>query len=280
MGWSGGLAEWIEDDVAYLSVVFSWLLPKAYQRAAWLKAEGYQVRAGGPAVWIIPKYLEGVAESGGEVDAITRHNPRATMASRGCPVGCWFCIVPTMEGKEFELIWDFIPRPILCDNNLSALPGEFQDHIIKRYKDEGVVLEDANSGFEPRTFTDEVYARWKEFYTGPWRFALDDINEIDYVEQVLKMLNGIHRNDKRVYTLIGNEPFEVCHERVLKTIEWGGLPFAQPVMALNTLTKIPIVRHDWNKRLLKNYARWVNRYLWKYTSFDEYKPGGKTNGKP
>jgi hypothetical protein len=31
-GWSGGLAEWIEGDIAFISVVFSWKLQQAYQR--------------------------------------------------------------------------------------------------------------------------------------------------------------------------------------------------------------------------------------------------------
>ena len=72
-------------------------------------------------------------------------------------MGCWFCIVPPMEGREFTLIPDFTPRPVLCDNNLSALPAEYQDHIIDRYSKAGVPLLDANSGFEPATFDDEVY---------------------------------------------------------------------------------------------------------------------------
>jgi len=34
MGWLGGLADWTDTDTAYISVVFSWMLPEAYQRAA------------------------------------------------------------------------------------------------------------------------------------------------------------------------------------------------------------------------------------------------------
>lgn len=271
MSWSGGITEWIEGNTAHISVVFSWLLPKAYQRAAWYKADGYKVVAGGPAVSIRPDYLATVAEIGGSTDAIVRHNPKATIASRGCPVGCWFCLVPVTEGKEFTLLWDFIPRPILCDNNLSALPEEFQDHIIKRYQDEGVMLEDANSGFEPRTFTPDVYFRWKAINKGPWRLALDEVGEIQVVERAMKILKGEHRNNKRIYVLIGNEPFAQCHERLRKVIEWGGLPYAQPVMALNTLIKKPMIRHDWTLSKLRDYSRWVNRYLWRIIPFDEYK---------
>jgi hypothetical protein len=152
-GWLKRPAEWIEGDTAFISVVFSWDLTEAYARAAWFRAQGLRVRVGGPGVFVRRNYLAGVAEVGGEYpDAIARHNPLATVASRGCPVGCWFCIVPKMEGRAFTLLPNFPVRPILCDNNLSALPAEYQDYIVARYLAAQVPLLDANSGFEPRTF--------------------------------------------------------------------------------------------------------------------------------
>jgi len=271
MSWSGGLAEWTSEDTAYISVVFSWLMPKAYQRAIWYQAAGYKVRAGGPAVWANRKYLSGIAELGGEVEAITRHNKDATVASRGCPVGCWFCVVPTMEGKEFTLYWDFTPRPILCDNNLSALPIEFQEHIIRRYQETGTPLLDANSGFEPHYFSEDTYARWKPIMRGPWRFALDETKELDDVQRMMRLLKAEPASKKRVYVLIGNEPFDLCMERIRKVIEWGGEPRCQPVMALNTLEKRPMIRHDWSEQLLTDVARWANRWIWRTVKFDDYK---------
>lgn len=273
MSWSGGFAEWIKGDTAYLSIVFSWILPNAYQRAAWYKAQGYTVRAGGPAVWANRKYLAGVAELGGEVDALIHHNPQATIASRGCPVGCWFCVVPTMEGKEFTLLWDFTPRPILCDNNLSALPIEFQEHIIRRYQETNTPLLDANSGFEPRTFDEDIYHRWKVINRGPWRFALDEMGELEDVRRMMAILKDLPYYHKRVYVLIGNEPMASCHERILKVIEWGGEPKVQPIMALNTLVKRPMVRHDWTEQKLKDMARWANRWIWRTVPFSEYRIG-------
>ena len=122
--WIGGLAEWQEGDVTYLSVAFTWKLDEAHSRAMFAKACGRKVIAGGPALFMIKMQhkIADVAECRKEYpDAIARHNPLATIASRGCPVGCWFCIVPVMEGREFTLLPDFPVRPILCDNNLSAL---------------------------------------------------------------------------------------------------------------------------------------------------------------
>ncbi len=101
--WASGLAEWVEGDTAYLSIAFTWRLPDAYSRAVWWRSQGYHVRAGGPAVFVRRQYLADVAEIGGDrPDAIAWHNPMATVASRGCPVGCWFCIVPKMEGRDFD----------------------------------------------------------------------------------------------------------------------------------------------------------------------------------
>ncbi len=280
--WVGGLAEWVEDDTAFLSVAFTWRLGEAYSRAAWYRQAGYRVRAGGPAVFTAKgrQRLAGVAEIGGEFpDAIARHNPMATVASRGCPVGCWFCIVPAMEGRTFTLLPDFPVRPVLCDNNLSALPAEYQDHIVARYRRAGVPLLDANSGFEPRTFDDEVFARWRGINRGPWRFAYDEQAERPYVERVMRMLRGVSPRRKRVYVLIGNEPPAACLERIREVIAWGGEPHVQPYMKLNALERRPHARADlgWTEQLLTDMARWANcPMIWRKHDFDSYRPSVKT----
>lgn len=272
MAWSSGIAEWIENDTAFLSVAFSYDLPKAYQRAIWYKSQGYKVRAGGPGMFApsIRNYLADVAELGGSVDALIHHNPQATIASRGCPVGCSFCIVPKMEGKEFTLLPDFTPRPILCDNNLSALPVEYQNHIIEKYQKFDVPLLDANSGFEPITFDEATYHRWKVINKGAWRFAYDETKEGNDVYRVSQFLKNEPASSKRVYVLIGNEPFEACYRRIMQVIEWGCEPHAQPLIALNSLVRRPIVRHDWTEKKLKDLARWANRWLWRSVPFSEY----------
>lgn len=272
MSWSGGIAEWIENDTAFISVAFSWKLQEAYMRAVWHKSNGMRVRVGGGGVFYHRNYFDGIAEYGGRTDALIHHNPSATKASEGCPVGCYFCTVPNIEGKTFTLLPEFVPRPILCDNNLSALPDDYQDYIIQKYIDYGVELLDANSGFEPRTFSTETYTRWKRINKGPWRFAFDDLNEEKYCETAVKVLKDEPASSKRVYVLIGNEPVEACLYRINRVIEWGCEPHVQPVMALNTLEKKPMIRFDWTERKLRNMARWANRWLWRSMKFEEYKP--------
>src|SRR3546814_7978036 len=126
-----------------------------------------EVRAGGAATFTRKHHLAEVAEIGGTIpDALQRHNPMATKASEGCPVGCWYCVVPAMEGNSFTLLPEFTPRPVLTDNNLSALPSDFQQHIVDRYTAARVPLLAANSGFEPKTFDQNLYERCRPTNTG------------------------------------------------------------------------------------------------------------------
>ena len=279
--WGKGVAEWFDDadDVVNLSVVFSWQVDEALDRAQFWGMSGRRVRVGGPGVFVRRKEFDGLAEVGNDFpEAVTRHNPMATFASRGCPVGCWFCIVPAMEGRKFTLIEDFVPRPILCDNNLSALPEDYQRHIVKRYESAGVRLGDANSGFEPAKFTEDTFAIWRPVNAGPWRLAFDEQEEAEDVRSTVEILTrgGVDSRKIRVYVLIGNEPFDSCMDRINSVIGWGAEPHVQPVIKLNATHKEPWVRFDWTTEKLKAVARWANRRLWKYTDFDGYSVSTRT----
>lgn len=290
MKWVGGLAEWVEGDTAYLSVAFTWKIPEAIDRAAFARAQGLKVVAGGPALFRPPVDGDGKFDSPfvaakrrlGEIadiqlqypDAVLHHNPEATFASRGCTEKCSFCIVPALEG-DLAPIPEFVPRPVLCDNNLSALPAEYQDYIIARYTESGVKLRDANSGFEPKTFTPDVYARWKRLIKsggGPWRFGYDSLDERPQVLRVMKMLAGEPQSRKRVYVLVGNEPFGACMQRIRDVIANGCEPHVQPFMKLNALERVPHVRFDWTLDKLRRVARWSNLRTWKYCEFADFNP--------
>lgn len=281
-GWVDGLAEWTEGDTAYLSVAFTWRLNEARDRALWYRSMGYRVRAGGPATFRPSKYLEGYAELGGAIeDAVRYHHPDATVASRGCPVNCWFCIVPKMHGSVFTMLPDFPVRPILCDDNLSALPIDYQNHIIERYRAFDVPLRDANSGFEPRTFDGGTFERWSKLLRGPWRFGYDEIKERSEVERMMRLLrsNGVKPRKVQVYCMIGHEDPDTCLGRIRQIIEWGGEPYVQRNMKLNALDKQPWVRPElgWTEQKLSAMARWANRRIWRYAPFESYDVNAKTS---
>ena len=80
--------------------------------------------------------------------------------------------------------------------------------------------------------------------------------------------------------MIGNEPVDACLGRLREVIEWGGEPHAQPFIKLNALQKIPRVRFDWTLQTLTDMARWSNRRLWRYVSFDAYDRSVKSSRRP
>jgi len=268
----------LDADLVCLSVIFSWHAPVAREIALRMKANA-DVWCGGPGMFALKKWwndqtgLEIVKGLDSRFDT-QQGNYKMTFASRGCPVNCSFCIVPRLEGIEFSFFPDFQPAPILCDNNLSALPVEYQEHIIKRYQDTGVRLLDANSGFEPRYFDEGTYKRWKPILHGPWRFAFDEMREHDDVKRMMDILRNESKSKKRVYVLIGNEPVESCYERAMKVIEWGGEPYCQYVLPLNWLgdtTKIR-PRYNWTYQLGRDFMRYFNTYGWRSYPLSEYEP--------
>ncbi len=170
-GWSGGLTEWIEDDMAYLSVVFSWRLHEAYQRVLFLRAQGLRVRLGGGAVTLNSQMFDGIAELGGQVNALQYHNPNATFTSRGCIRKCPFCAVPKIEGALVELD-DWELKPLICDNNFLACSRKHFDRVIDRLKPLKDV--DFNQGLDARLLTNYHASRLAELDSKCIRFAWDD----------------------------------------------------------------------------------------------------------
>lgn len=263
-------------DRICLSVIFSWHAPLARTIALRMK-DRCEVWAGGPGLFALRRWWR--TETGLDcVNAVDQRVDRLrgdflmTFASRGCPVGCFFCIVPKLEGLEFTLDWDFRPAPILGDNNLSALPVEFQEHIIRRYQETRTVLKDANSGFEPRTFDAGTYARWKPILKGPWRFAYDELGEATEVEEMMRLLKVESARMKQVYVLVGNEPIVDCYRRALSVIAWGGEPYCQFLRPLNWLGDRATLRprHDWTDQLGRDFCRYFNRHLWRSVPIQEY----------
>jgi hypothetical protein len=263
-------------DLVCLSVVFSWDAPTA--RAIALRVKPHSdVWCGGPGMTALAGWWK--RETGLECSVGLdwrferwRGSYPFTFASRGCPVGCYFCIVPRIEGKEFTLDPDFVPAPILCDNNLSALPAEYQDHIIQRYQETGTPLKDANSGFEPATFTEETYARWKAVLRGPWRFAFDELSEEAQVRRMMEILRAESPRRKQVYVLAGNEPIAACLQRAQQVIAWGGEPYVQFVRPLNYLGGPLRCRHDWTEQTGRDFCRYFNRHLWRSLPISDYVP--------
>jgi hypothetical protein len=269
--WPKRIVEWKNGDTAYLSVVFSWQLPQAYQRAVWLQAEGYRVRAGGPAVAIQPDYLAGVARIGGEVDALLRHNPNATFTSRGCIRRCSFCAVPRIEGDLRELA-DWEPRPVVCDNNLLACSQAHFDKVIDRLKPLSDI--DFNQGLDARLMTEHHAQRLAELDLKFVRLAWDSVkNEVEFVRAYeLLRKAGIAKGLIRVYVLLGfkDTPEDALY-RLQSIRDLGLMPNPMRYQPIDATMKNSYVAPGWTDRELKRFVRyWSNLAHVGSIPFDEF----------
>lgn len=279
---------WMDNgvDLFCFSVVFSWRIPELIRQVNGIKDLG-KVWIGGPAVTFHPanaKLIEretGIKPHIGIDDRFERQPGAYPMVyfSRGCPAytpACGLCPVPRIEGNEFRYYPDAQPAKLLLDNNLSALPADYQDYIIRRYADEwkgGRV--DANSGFEPHTFNESTLDRWEKFPLMFWRFGYDDTTERDQALEMMRLLKARgHTGSKvRVYTMIGNEPKDVCHNRIKEVIANGCHPWPQRVRPLDWLGPdgtLP-TRFDWDEDTLTAMQRFYSiGQLWKTMDPSEF----------
>ena len=273
MTWSKRPIEHIDGDTAMLSVVFTWDLPQAYSRAVWLRDMGYRVRAGGPAVKLMPDYLADVAQCNGmAVDALPWHNPAATFTSRGCIRRCPFCAVPKIEGNLVELD-DWPVRPIVCDNNLLACSKAHFDKVVDRLKPlEGI---DFNQGLDARLLTKPHAERLAELDCTV-RLAFDSVGyESAFMGAFEKLYDaGIPADHIRVYVLLGfrDTPEDALY-RLQMVRKLGAWPNPMRYQPLDALTYNSYVGEHWTERKLRRYMRYWARSMFferMGISFEEY----------
>lgn len=271
-GWSGRYVEWTEGKTAYLSVVFSWQVQRAYQRAAWWQQLGCRVKVGGPAVAFNPAIFDGIAETGNGVNALPHHNPDATFTSRGCIRRCPFCIVPIVEGDLVELE-DWEPRPVVCDNNFLACSRRHFDQAVDRLKSLKKV--DFNQGLDARLLTDYHADRLAELDFKMLRLAWDFVELESQFVTAFKMLRkiGVPAGKIGVYVLIGYEdtPEDALY-RLSTVWDLGAWPFPMRYQPLDAASRNEYVGANWTDRELKRYARyWSNLRHLSGVPFDEYR---------
>lgn len=272
-GWSKQLVEWTEDNAtAYLSVVFTWDLPKAYQRAVWLRMEGYNVIAGGPAVDLMPDYLCDVAGCNTHLnDAIARHNPHATFTTRGCVRRCPFCAVWRTEG-EFRELKEWPVRPIVCDNNLLASSQKHFDGVVDRLKPLSNI--DFNQGLDARLLTKYHADRLIELDCRV-RFAFDSVDYEPQLRRAYDLLRsvGLPKSRIRVYVLVGyNDTPEDALYRLRTVASLGIDPNPMRYNPLDTMQRDSHVGPSWTDRELTRYVRyWANLRYFRAVPFEEFR---------
>lgn len=276
MSWLKGIAEWVEENTAFVSVPFSWLLDDAYSICARWKALGYHVRIGGPAVSLRPDFQTDtpVAQIGGEANALVHHNNDAVFTSRGCPNRCAFCAVPKIEPDFYELD-DWEPKPIVCDNNLTATSKRHFDKVIDRLKPLRDV--DFNQGLDARLLTWHHAERLRELRLRVVRLSWDYIDDESKVMDAISRLQsaGFPARKIFVYVLIGYDDPQDTPDSALYRGEmikamgaWATMMRFQPLQAK---AKNEFVAQNWTEEGLQTMCRYWNRQIWlRKVPFVEY----------
>lgn len=278
MSWSKRFVEVLggrpRREIAHLSIAFTWHLPAAYQRAAWLRQQGYEVVAGGPAVMLMWDYMKDVALRGGcemELpDAVALHNPDATFTSRGCIRRCSFCAVPRIEGELRELD-DWPVRPIVCDNNLLACSRAHFDRVIDRLKPlKGI---DFNQGLDARLLTEYHASRLAELDCKV-RLAFDHVSTEPQFMAAFERLRKVKIPKSRIqtYVLVGyNDTPEDALYRLRLVRGLGIKPNPMRYNPLDALVRDAYVGPNWTDRELTRYVRyWANLRWFEAVPFEEF----------
>ena len=225
---------------------------------------GYRVRAGGPAVDLMPDYLSDVAEVGGEVDALARHNPKATFTSRGCTRKCEFCAVPVIEGDLRELRdgeWE--PKPVVCDNNLLACSRTHFDEVVDSLK--GMKGVDFNQGLDARLLTKYHADRLAELDCPLVRLAWDHIGLESRVMAAIELLTaaGFSKSRIKVYVLLGyDDTPEDALYRLQTLKDHDVFPNPQRYQPLDALEKNTYLNSDWSEWEMRRFMKYWSRLIW------------------
>lgn len=209
-----------EIDEVYISVAFTWDIPKAERLAKEWELVGVPVRMGGPAF----------NEPGGEFVPGRYLKKGYVITSRGCPNRCWFCSVPAREGYKLREL-PITEGSIVLDDNLLACSEEHIRAVfdmLSRQKEKPVFT----GGLEAKILKPWHCEELKRIKTKQMYFAYDTPDDLEPLIAAGKMLEeaGFSRNNhnKGCYVLIGypGDSFEKAEKRLHQTIDAGFTPYA------------------------------------------------------
>jgi hypothetical protein len=269
--WSKDIVNWTCGNTLYISVVFSWDLPKAEALA---KQHKKKVIVGGPAAYL-NNITWATVEKTTPFDVLAMHNPFATFTTRGCPNGCGFCAVPRLEG-EFRELPKWKPAPVICDNNLlAASDGHFLKVIDSLMAFPAC---DFNQGLDARLFTAWHAGQIAKLNKPIVRFAFDHTDREEIVETAILNAKSAGLKDIRVYVLIGwnDTPVDAFY-RLEQVRAWECLPNPMRYQPLDTPEKNSYRNPEWSQYEFKRMMRYYSRlnYLG-HIPFCEYQPEGET----
>lgn len=225
MDWPKKPTRWIRDRTLFISIPFTWNLPKVKTEISQMSFFWDKVVVGGPAVSLMPDFFNGVEHvSVGPWHALgvlQKVNPLATKTTMGCIRRCEFCAVPKIESPYFQggfkELDDWPDLPVLVDNNILAASLKHFDKVIDRLKHHETP--DFNQGIDARLLKKYHTDRFAELKKPIIRLALDSMDCIESWEKAYRLLrkSGLPKKSIRSYALIG---FDSCPEEAWERCEW------------------------------------------------------------
>ncbi len=206
--WPKDITVWHEGRTGYMSIPFTWLLPKAQRLIDQRDFFADRWVVGGPAVELLAGYLTGAEVLAHAPGVLQRVNPLATRTTTGCPRRCQFCGIGRgmIERGGFRELDDWPNLPILCDNNLLAASDGHFEEVIRRLRKWGWC--DFNQGLDVRFLRPWHAEQIAKIKRPIVRLALDSDNERDawpcWSRAVDRLLSaGIAKRNIRSYVLCG-----------------------------------------------------------------------------
>lgn len=283
--WRKGIVTWREQGALCISVPFTWLLKQA--RGICYRHPNERIVAGGPAVRLMPSFLEDVAEIETIIpdNPLRRANPEASRATFGCPNACAFCGVRRIEG-EFREIADFTPAPVMCDSNILACSDRHLRRVVERLKAADFDQVDFNQGLDARLLTMKRARLLAELPLRP-RLAWDGPEDEGPVMAAIERLEaaGVRCRSSNltntasapahIYCLIGwrETPEEaLARMETLRAQRLCGV--AMRYQPLDALKKNDFCPPQWDRRELLRFTKYWNRQRWLAgISYEEFLAG-------
>ena len=284
LGWGG--------DLVYISSVFSW----DQRRVQMYKEYRHDAVIGGSGVDVLTTLPAEVDDAYPDYSLYKDHYPKwrgvgIGFLSRGCLRNCPFCIVPAKEGKprvvatlddlvnpEWGQYWKR-PFVVVLDNNFLAISkwaNAVLDEMVGKQYD--VCF---SQGLDIRLVTPEIASKlahvryWNLKHTNTQlTFAFDSAEvEPAFRRGVQYLIDaGIKPYRLQSFVLVGfGSTLDDDIRRVNVIRAFGMDPFVM-------VYRDPVTGAT-NDRVLRHFARWVNRRLYKVCAWDSYRDYAKVKGQ-
>lgn len=187
--------------------------------------------------------------------------------TRGCSRNCPFCVVPQKEGyiravDDIYGFWRGQSEIVLLDNNLTALPDQFEMVCKQLIKE--MVRVDFSQGLDIRFITSDMAKLISKVKLKKQiHFAWDNMEDESAVRRGIDVLikSGVSKHKLMFYVLIGfnTTPDEDLHR--VETLRGLGIdPFIMPYNKADPYQR--------------KFARWVNhKAIFKTVKWADYKAG-------